>query len=118
MRSNAFSSYDLTYLVELSAGDKQFVHNIVSQFVLSVPEVFAKITDALEKERWEELEYELHKFAPSLAFVGIADLKQDIYSLEEYARKKNAHENAHRALESIINRCETAVLDLKRDFNL
>ena len=111
-------SYDLTYLEEISAGDQQFVKSIISQFILEAPAVLDRIKTALQAENWADMEYEVHKFAPNLAFVGIDDLKDKMNTLEEMARLKIRDSETFRLLDSVTKRCELAIGDLKNDFNL
>ena len=110
--------YDLTYLEELSAGDPSFVKSILTQFISEAPDVIIKIkTSALEKN-WYELNYQMHKFATNLAFVGLNDIKDELNKVEIFSKNKTNLDEIPHLVNIILQRCELAIISLKKDFEL
>jgi HPt (histidine-containing phosphotransfer) domain-containing protein len=111
-------NYDLTYLEELSSGDFLFVQSIIRQFVTEAPLAIEKISMAYKLKNWDELTYQIHKFAPNLAFVGINDIREETNNLELFSKKQVNLSMIPVLIEILKNRCEIAVNSLKMDFEL
>jgi HPt (histidine-containing phosphotransfer) domain-containing protein len=115
---NKIGPYDLSYLEELSAGDVHFVKNIVSQFVLEAPGTLNRIQLALKEQNWVNLNYEIHKFASNLSFVGVNDIRETIFSLEMSAKNQSNLNSIPELVNILVGRCELAINSLKKDFEL
>jgi HPt (histidine-containing phosphotransfer) domain-containing protein len=114
--TNNLRNYDLTYLEELSAGDPAFIKSIILQFLDEAPLVLSKIKLHLEQKNWNDLHYQVHKFAPNLAFIGIVDIKEEVNKLEFFAKNKTDLDSIPALVNIITQRCELAISSLKQDF--
>jgi HPt (histidine-containing phosphotransfer) domain-containing protein len=111
-------SYDLTYLIELSAGDSLFVRSIIKQFITEAPLVMEKLANAYKEHNWDDLAYQVHKFAPSLAFIGINDIIDEVNNLELFSKKRSDLTTIPQLVDILRKRCELAINSLKKDFEL
>jgi HPt (histidine-containing phosphotransfer) domain-containing protein len=110
-------AYDLSYLEEISGGDNAFVQSMVSQFIVEAPDIIKRLHEHAAAERWDELYFAIHKFAPNLAFVGLTGIRIHIDDLEDRCKHK-LKLNTVPGLVSIIGEtCEFAVKKLKEDFS-
>jgi len=112
------ASYDLSYLEELSAGDSLFIKSIIKQFIAEAPEVIQKMVTASNEQNWDDLAYQVHKFVPNLAFIGIHDIKEEMNKLELYSKQRTDLAAIPRLLDILMKRCESAINSLKIDFEL
>jgi HPt (histidine-containing phosphotransfer) domain-containing protein len=112
------TSYDLTYLNELSSGDFLFVQNIIKQFIDEAPLAIEEIFNASNEQKWEDLIYQVHKFAPNLAFIGINDISKEITNLESFAKNRSNLAAIPQLVDILRKRCEIAINSLKKDFEL
>ena len=115
---NESASYDLSYLTELSAGDSSFIQSIISQFIAEAPTVIHNITVASGEQNWDELAYQVHKFAPNLAFIGINDIKEEVNKLEMFSKQRSNLETIPQLVDILSKRCELAINSLRKDFKL
>ena len=111
-------NYDLTYLEELSAGDSNFVKSIITQFVAEAPNIIEKIKVYTEQRKWPELNYQVHKFASNLAFIGLHDIKDEISKVEASSKNLTDLAEIPAIVDIIVQRCEIAINALKKDFEL
>lgn len=111
-------AYDLAYLEELASGDYLFIQSIVKQFVTDAPLIIEKINAAYKQQDWNDLTYQVHKFAPNLAFVGINDIKEETDNLELYSKKQINLTTIPLLVDTLRKRCELAINSLKKDFEL
>lgn len=111
-------SYDLSYLTELSGGDSSFIQTIIIQFIAEAPTVIHTIAVASSEQNWDELAYQIHKFAPNLAFIGISDIKEEVNKLESFSKLRTDLEAIPQLVDILSKRCELAINSLRKDFKL
>ncbi len=81
---------DLSYLRSMSDNDTKFIIEMVQSFINQTPEDLIKIKDHFYKNELDETANLLHKMKPSIAFMGIHQLKDKIVEMENLARKGDA----------------------------
>lgn len=110
--------YNLTYLNDISSGDKQFVLSILSQFVNDTPALLLEIQATYNERNWTDLHFLVHKIASTLSLIGLKDIHEDMSRLEKLAKDSTDSMETGRLVEFVIRRCEVAVQVIKHDFNL
>ncbi len=111
-------NYDLTYLEELSAGDPGFVKSIITQFVSEAPIAIEKIKINTEQGKWSELNEQVHKFSSNLAFIGLNDIKKELNKVESASKNLTDLAEIPALVDIIVQRCESAIISLTKDFEL
>lgn len=76
--------YNLSYLSELSGGDKEFENSMIDYFISNTPNVIKTIDNLLEQEDWKQIREEIHRFIPNLNMVGASLLLDDSNNIEKY----------------------------------
>lgn len=82
-------SYNLSYLNEISGGDKDFITDMIQTFVNNSPNEIADLEHYAEAGEWDKLGEYAHKFAPGLQFMGVVSLRPVINQIEDFAFKRN-----------------------------
>jgi HPt (histidine-containing phosphotransfer) domain-containing protein len=78
--------FDLTLLEQTAMGNKEFMIKMVQMFVDQTPVLLTEINDHLTNNDWEQLGAKAHKLKPSIDLMGIAQLKQEIRDIEQFAK--------------------------------
>jgi HPt (histidine-containing phosphotransfer) domain-containing protein len=73
---------NLDYLMELSGGNKEFIKEVTQLFIDETPSNIRKMQDALLVKDYQTIRTVAHKIKPSMTFFGIAELEEEIKSLE------------------------------------
>lgn len=71
---------DLKYLRNFSGGDTGFMSEMMSMFLLQVPDEATKLLDLLRNESWKELGKLAHKMKPNFLMMGLKN--QQLMALE------------------------------------
>lgn len=74
--------FDLTYLQELSQGDKEFEVEMIRIFIAEVPQSLAELRTALKSEDWEACGKIVHKLKSKLRIMGLHSVKDAITEIE------------------------------------
>lgn len=84
---------NLSYLNEISNGNKDFIIELIDMFFLQVPEYQNLLQDYLKKKDWHNLGRTAHKAKSSILMMGMDDLSRDLKNLEENTKEaKNISE--------------------------
>lgn len=110
--------YNLEYLEEISAGDKDFIIDMLNDFVNNTPAVINEIESYIIVGNWAQLYSIIHKFIPSFEFIGAEKINNDLRNLEEIAKKQINPENALPLLQNIKLFCNNIIKEIKSDFNI
>ena len=110
--------YNLKYLEEISAGDQEFILDMLNDFVKNTPGVLAEIDEHINASDWVQLYKTIHKFIPTLEFVGAADIRSDLRNLEHLSKTQTNLELINPLIFNIRSFCNDIILEIKSDFNI
>ena len=74
--------YDLTYLIDVSHGDVQFINKMLILFVSSVPAIIKDLTIAFENNDFENVKKIAHSIKPTLDNLKVESLKNLVRLIE------------------------------------
>jgi len=77
---------DLSYLTEMVGHDTEFMIEVLETFVTQTPFYMAELEDALLVKDWLRVADYAHKIKPTFGYVGRADVKDFIQSIEFNSR--------------------------------
>ena len=84
---------DLSYLNEISGGNKEFIHELIDMFFEQVPDYQKTLSELHSKKDWYNLGRAAHKAKSAVLMMGMNDLSSELKKLEEYAKEgKNINE--------------------------
>ncbi len=79
---------DLSYLQSVSNNDKQFIQEMITTFLESMPKSIVEIVRCVEVKDWESLAKAIHKIKPSLTMMGMQALKSSAIELEQMCKSE------------------------------
>ena len=115
---NITLSYDLDYLNEISNNDDDFLLDMIKTFVEITPVTLQEMRVLLDNKLYFELGEIAHKFAPSLSFIGVQKLINDIDKIENYATNEKNIQELPDLFETLEKNCINIISSLKKDFKL
>jgi HPt (histidine-containing phosphotransfer) domain-containing protein len=93
---------DLTYLKEMSGGDKGLMTEIFDIYLEQVPEFIADLKAGLEKGDFNAIYQISHKAKTSVAIVGFNALSAEFKKLEVSAKKSFENERPAESVNALI----------------
>ncbi len=111
-------SYNLDYLENISGGDQEFVNDMIQTFIINVPEDLEKIKNWVKNKNWQKVGEDSHRFASSLLFLGLDNLKQIANTIEELGIKQSDVTQIPDLINQLEKGCFQIIEELKRDFNV
>ncbi len=84
---------DLTYLNQMSDGDKNLIIELTQIYKTQIPEFINQLQQAYNTKNWEKLAAIAHKAKSSVSIVGLNKLATSLKTLELDAKKAINTEN-------------------------
>jgi PAS domain S-box-containing protein len=103
--------YDLNYLHQVSGGNKEFINEMVSIFIQSIPELLKQIEGETEAKNWARVKALLHQLKPSFVLMGAQAVKDEIVLAEELTFE-NESEKHSQTLRNLLTKCNQVVASL------
>jgi HPt (histidine-containing phosphotransfer) domain-containing protein len=104
---------DLTYLREMSGGNRDLIREMITIFNTQVEEFGRDMDRLLEKKEYELLGKLAHKAKSSISIMGMTDLAVELKTLENLAREGKQAEKYAGIISSFKNQTQQAVQELK-----
>lgn len=108
-------SYDLSELIQLSHGSKDFVANMLEIFIKSASEIMAQLKGALVVNDWNKVSELSHKAIPSFHFMGLTNFSEKLRYIEQNATKEIEHARIHELIGFIDKNMVVILKDLKEE---
>jgi len=99
---NILTKPDLTYLKEMSGGDKVLMSEIFDIYLEQVPEFINDLKSGLEKSDYNALYMVSHKAKTSVTIVGFNALAGEFKKLEISSKNKFKDEKANEAVNALV----------------
>ena len=107
--------YNLTSLINLSRGNKDFVDKMISIFIIQTTETIEKVENAIEIKDFEEVSRLIHKIKPSIEGIGIVSIIEEVKLLEKVAAENNNKKLIISLFNTIKFTLENVILQLKEN---
>jgi len=106
---------DLTYLKELANGSNQFMNEMITLFITQTPEALSNIEKYHQNKDWKSLRTVVHKMKPSVSFVGLKEIENDVHIIEESAANETGLEQLPELISKVITVCREAIIELEEE---
>jgi PAS domain S-box-containing protein len=106
---------DLTFLKELSEGDREFEKEAIELFIRNVPKEIVTLSKAIIKKDFSKIHQTAHRLKSSLALFGLEKVLPLFEKLEEEARNEHISNeiiDSYRATEMAIREFEKSIKEL------
>ena len=118
-KNNNGKVVDLTYVNDLSRGNKEFLKEMISVFLEENPQEIKTIEKAVEEKDYEVIKNTAHKLKSTIPFIGLDKIVgNDVSVMEALAANGSNIEMIKEHLTKIRSACEKAYKELepiKRD---
>ncbi|HEY6143274.1 MAG TPA: Hpt domain-containing protein [Flavobacterium sp.] len=110
--------YNLAKVYALSDNDPEFVMQIVTLFVSEVPDDLAQIKEGIKKKDHKHAYAYAHKIKPTLDLLGLKMAFEEILQVEAWTKAEGEKKEIKETFKSVKNQVESAIKELKKDFDL
>src|SRR4051812_40630002 len=115
--NNKSRLYNLEKLYGIESKDDNFIKEVVTLFINTIPLISDELVRTAKEKKWEEVYFLAHKMKATIDLLNIEILQKEIRVVEESAKSKihleRISDNAN-FIDSIIKEC---VQEIKEDFD-
>lgn len=108
---------DLSYLKEITGGEKSIVVEMVEMFIAQVDEFKTNLNQHLNDKNWVELGKEAHKAKSSVLIVGMEELGKNLKKLQLLTEEEKEIETYPDYVKMFVTQCDAAVVELQEELN-
>lgn len=104
---------DLSYLQRVSSNNQEFIDEMVSTFIDTMPKSIQEIRSHANNGDWHSLATAIHKIKPSLSLMGLNRARETAAKIEHDAREKIDLSLLGKATSELCEHLESAVAELR-----
>ncbi|MBN2349818.1 MAG: Hpt domain-containing protein [Bacteroidales bacterium] len=104
---------NLTYLRDMSAGNKDLVREMIEIFISQVKEFTIGMDDLLAKKDYLQLGKLAHKAKSSISIMGLNDLAADLKTLENMTKEGKDNDLYKKIVENFKVETNNAIIELE-----
>jgi PAS domain S-box-containing protein len=109
------TSYNLDYLRSVSGNNEEFIKEMITTFLQTIPPVTKEMKEALEQQDWMKLSKLAHQIKPSFTLMGSESARLIILFIEENAKNKTKLHELPQTVDNFIKKCEVILNELSRE---
>lgn len=106
------TSYDLSYLRNVSGNNEEFIREMIQTFVHTIPPILIEMNSSVAQKDWEKLSNLAHQIKPSFALMGMAELRTDLIYIELNGKSQNNINELPQITYKFISTCESVIPEL------
>ena len=103
---------DLSYLENMSGGDKELMQEMIDIFKEQVPEFVSEMKSNLQKSDYKNLGSIAHKAKSSISIIGLVQLIDDLKVFEKNVNEGKNTETYQTFIENFERTCNQAIKQL------
>jgi PAS domain S-box-containing protein len=107
-------AFDFTYLRNVSGNNEEFIKEMIQTFVQTIPPILSEMSVSVQKKDWQKLSRLAHQIKPSLALMGMNDLRTKVIYIEENGRAQKNVRELPGVTNRFINLCEDVLPQLSK----
>lgn len=107
--------FDLSYLEEISEGDRDFSSTMISYFIDNTPSVMENLEKKVGEHDWDEVRQIAHKLKPQVVYMGIHQVEEDIEQVEHLAQHREKLEQIPALVQKTSEILNLAIEQLKEE---
>jgi PAS domain S-box-containing protein len=104
--------YDFTYLRNVSGNNEEFIREMILTFVQTIPPILDQMQISVSEKDWDKLSKLAHQIKPSLALMGMNDLRADVIFIEQSGKAKDNLKELPSITNRFIMRCGDVIPEL------
>ncbi|WKN42810.1 Hpt domain-containing protein [Tunicatimonas pelagia] len=109
-------SVDLTYLKEITGGDRDFMTSIVTTFVNDAPNTLERLQTSCAQSNWHEVGQAAHQLKPSLQFVGLKPTLERIKTIEQNCKESSDLSSVPALVSVVVQDIQYGIAELEELF--
>lgn len=106
------NGFDFSYLRSVSGDNEDFIREMIQTFIQTIPPILDEMNESVGTKDWLKLSRLAHQIKPSLALMGMNELRSKLSHIEENGKNKTNLEDLPALTNRFITQCEQIIPQL------
>jgi PAS domain S-box-containing protein len=106
--------FDFTYLRDVSGNNEDFIKEMIQTFIQTIPPILQEMNSSASRKDWEKLSRLAHQIKPSLALMGMNELRSKLVFIEENGKSRTNVNELPTITSRFTNLCEQIIPQLSK----
>jgi PAS domain S-box-containing protein len=106
------TAYNLQYLRSVSGNNAEFIREMITTFLHTLPGILIEMQKATQDHAWEKLSRLAHQIKPSFTLMGLDALRAKILFIEENGKAYTRTDELPNMVKDFVEKCELVIKDL------
>jgi HPt (histidine-containing phosphotransfer) domain-containing protein len=108
-------AYNLDYLRAVSGNNEEFIREMVTTFIQTVPGILEDMSHSMDGKDWMKLSRLAHQIKPSFTLMGLDSLRSDIVFIEENSKLETNLPEVMRITGEFLGKCSQIIPRLSKE---
>jgi CheY-like chemotaxis protein len=108
-------TFDLSYLRSISNNNEEFIKEMITTFIQTLPLTIDEIQSSAKASNWETVGRAVHKIKPSITLIGLGDAKSLAVEIETLAKTNQPTERLFQLVDEFCIILHEALQFLKKE---
>lgn len=108
-------TYNLDYLKSVSGNNREFIHEMITTFLQTLPGILVDMQAATEAQTWDRLSRLAHQIKPSFTLMGLDHLRPKILFIEENGKAATRLNQLTEMVADFVANCEAVIEELSKE---
>jgi PAS domain S-box-containing protein len=109
------TSYNLDYLKNISGNNSEFIQEMITTFLQTLPGILSEMKEATEAKAWEKVSRLAHQIKPSFTLMGLDALRTTILFIEENGKGGTRLNELSGVVANFTEKCQVVIHDLSKE---
>jgi PAS domain S-box-containing protein len=109
------TSYNLQYLRSVSGNNAEFIREMITTFLHTLPGILAEMQRAAQDRSWEKLSRLAHQIKPSFTLMGLDGLRSRVLFIEENGKAYTRTDELPGIVKDFSEKCQVVIMELKSE---
>lgn len=108
-------TYNLDYLRSVSGNNTEFINEMITTFLQTLPNVLDEMENSVNAEAWHKVSRLAHQIKPSFTLMGLDALRSKLLFIEENGKSETKIEELPSIVREFIGHCKRVMTDLQKE---
>lgn len=109
------TAYNLEYLRSISGNNEEFIHEMITTFIQTIPAILDDMQQAVSNTEWEKLSKLAHQIKPSFTLMGLDAMRSEIVFMELNGKSLTNIEQLPGIAHEFIQQCRLLIPELSKE---
>lgn len=111
------TAYNLEYLRSISGNNEEFIREMITTFIQTIPSILDDMNQAVGESDWEKLSRLAHQVKPSFTLMGLDAMRSEILFMELNGKARTNLDQLPATAAEFISQCRVLIPEISKELD-